>query len=134
MANNNNITIQGNLCADCEIFKNRVVKMRVAVNKGKDKGPLYVSVALFTDNEDMLDKCFQDLIKGARVEVNGTLDIQTYTAQDETVKTDVAIIADEIKVIKYTYIPLKKKDNNPDTTRKRTRLKEDNNDDGDCPF
>lgn len=133
MANNNNITIQGNLCANCEIYKDRVVKMRVAVNRGKDKEPLYVSVALFTDNEDMLDKCFQDLLKGTRVEVNGTLDIQTYTAKDETVKTDVVIIADEIKAIKYTYIPLKKKDDKPATTRKRTKLKEDDNDD-DFPF
>lgn len=151
MANNNKITVQGNLTADCEIFKDKVVKCRVAVNKGKDKDPIYLGVTLFTDNVDMLDKCYEELLKGTRVEVDGAIDIQVYTDADGVKHTDTVIIADEIKAIKGSYIPLKnpKPDDKParrersnngggnksdkKPPRERAKIEEDSTND-DCPF
>lgn len=111
MAYNNKLELEGNLCDDCAIYKDRVVRARLAVTRSRDgsKDPLYVNVSLFTDNADNLDRCYDKLVKGAHVRVRGTLDVSTYEDSEGYERTDVRMIADEIAMISNVFLPLKEK-------------------------
>lgn len=107
MAYNNSIVVRGNLCADCEVHDNRV-DFRIAVNVSKEKS-IYLRVKLFTDNIDMLNKCFDALVRGVAVEVRGALDVYEFESADGAKHTIVGIIASDIIRIEGLYLPIKNK-------------------------
>ena len=100
MANDNNVTLTGNITRDPELRFTpggmAVASFGVAWNRRKQDGEEEVSFFDITCFRDLAENVAESVAKGTRVVIFGTLQQRSWETQDGDKRSKVEILADEV--------------------------------------